>query len=322
MALDKELNVITEDYVTRRTVDIYFEENVLLYLLMGKGKMASNLAGPNAGETVDGGKKIKQILEIDEAHSGSYGNTTKIPQSKKEIYNAALYRWAGYMSANTVDLDDQIQNSGDQALVNMTYGKLENIQKTIRKKMGAEIYASAEDADCFLGLGDLFNTDKSVAYGNLKEDDLPKWAANVIDASKTMSFSFMQEMHRTAKVGNNKEGKPGVYVTTDELKDAFENSLQQQARYADTKLANAGFDNILFKGVPLVADDNQSDGYVDGLNLEYLKIKTHEKYQFTKPVWEYSKDQPDTLTANVRWIGQLVCSHRRAQVRATDVSAS
>lgn len=322
MALDKELNVITEDYVLRRTVDIYFEENVLLYLLMGKGKMASNLAGPSAGETVDGGKKIKQILEIDEAHSGSYGNTTKIPQSKKEIYNAALFRWAGYMSANTVDLDDQIQNAGDQALVNMTFGKLENIQKTIRKKMGADIYSSAANGDSFLGLGDLFNTTGSTPYGNLKEDDLAKWAANVITGAKVMSFSFLQEMHRTAKVANNKEGKPSVYVTTDTLKDAFENSLQIQARYADTKLANAGFDNILFKGVPLVADDNQSANYVDGLNLEYLKIKTHEKYPFTQPVWEYSKDQPDTLTANVRWIGQLVCSHRAAHVRANNVSAS
>lgn len=322
MALDDELNVITEDYILKRTVDIYFEENVLLYLLMGKGKMASNLSGPSAGDTVDGGKKIKQILEIDEAHSGSYGNTTMIPQSKKEIFNAALFRWGGYMSANTVDLDDQVQNAGDAQLVNIAYGKLENMQKTIRKKMGADIYASAADSNCFLGLGDLFNTAGATAYGDLKENDLAKWAANVISGAKTMSFSFLQEMHRTAKVANNREGKPSVYVTTDTLKDAFENSLQIQARYADTKLANAGFDNILFKGVPLVADDNQSSGYVDGLNLEYLKIKTHEKYQFTKPVWEYSKDQPDTLTANIRWIGQLVCSHRAAHVRANSVSAS
>lgn len=322
MALDKELNVITEDYVLRRTVDIYFTENVLLYLLMGKGKMASNLAGPTAGDTVDGGKKIKQLLEIDEAHSGSYGNTTKIPQSKKEIYNAALFRWAGYMAANTVDLDDQIQNAGDQALINMAYGKLENLQKTIRKKMSAQLYASAADADCFLGLGDLFNTTTSDAYGNLTEDDLANWKANVITDALVMSFSTMQQFHRTAKVGNNKQGKPNIYVTTDALKDAFENSLQQQARYSDTNLANAGFENILFKGVPVVPDDNQASGYVDGLNLEYLKIKTHEKYQFTKPTWEYSKDQPDTLTANVRWIGQLVCSNRKAHVRANNVSTS
>lgn len=314
-----ELQAITDDYVEKTPIDVYFVENVLLYVLMGKGMMAENLVGPDSGETVDGGKKIKIILEHDEAHSGEYGNTTKIPLSKKEIYNAALFRWAGYHAANSIDLDDKVQNSGDSAIVNMAHGKLENIKKTIRKKMGSAIFGSAANDNAFLGLGDLFNTTKATAYGEISEQAMAEWAANVLDTDTDMSFKAMQELRRTAKVGQNRRNKPDIYITTDVLKDAFENSLQTQARYTDHKLAQAGFDNILFGGVPIVPDDNQTDDYVDGLNTRFLSIKTHKDYQFTKPVWASPIDQPDVAVANQRWIGQLVCRNRKAHVRHTSM---
>jgi hypothetical protein len=323
MALEfTELQAVSDDYVEKGSVDIYFSENVLLYLLMGKGMMASNLAGPSAGKTVDGGKKLKQILEMDESNSGSYGNTTKIDMSKKDVFNAALFDWAGYYASNTIDLDDQVQNSGGAALIDLVYGKLQNIQKTIRKTMGAAIFATGTGTPEFAGLGNLFDTTTATEYGNIAEDDMATWKANSSAVASTMNFAFMQSLRRTAKVANNAKGIPNIYITTDTLKDAFTNTLQVQARYSDSKLADAGFKNILFEGVPMVADDNQTASYVDGLNLEFLKILTHEKYQFTNPKWERGgRDQPDSLTADIRWIGQLVCSNRKAHARATVVTA-
>lgn len=310
-----ELQAVTDDYVEKTPIDIYFTENVLLFVLMGKGMMAENLVGPDSGETVDGGKKIKIILEYDEGHKGAYGNTTKIPLSKKEIYNAALYRWAGYHAANSIDLDDKVQNSGDAAIVNLVHGKLENIKKTLRSEMGSKIYDAAATGNDFLGLGDLFNSTSSEAYGEIKEDDMSDWKANVITDSETISFAIMQKLRRTGKIGQNRRNKPDIYITTDILKDAFENSLQVQARYTDHKLAQAGFDNILFSGVPIVPDDNQADNHMDGLNTRLLSIKTHKDYQFTRPVWQSPIDQPDVAVANQRWIGQLVCRNRKAHVR-------
>jgi len=313
-----QLQAITEDFVINNPVDIYFDDNVLLYMLMAGGKFKDNLVTP--GELVDGGTMIRAFLEYGKSHGGSYGNTTKIPQSKKDILNAARFRWAGYYASNTIDLDDQVQNSGKQAMVNLAYAKLQNIQKTIRDSMGTDIYASAADAKCFLGLGNLFDTTTDTAYGSIAEDDMANWKANATGAIGTISFKVMQALRRGAKVGQNKDAKPNLYITTDVLKDGFERTLQVQARYADVDLVNAGFDNVLFGGQPVVADDKQSSGYIDALNLNYLSVKTHSKYQFTPPKWEYSKDQPDTLTANTRWIGQLICTNRKAHNRNTGVT--
>lgn len=318
MALDAELNVITEDYVEKRPVDVYFQDNILLYTLLGNGGLKTSIVGP--GDTVDGGKKIKVILEYAMSHAGGYGNTTKIPQSKKDILNAALFRWAGYYAANTIDLDDQVQNNGDAALVNLAWAKLRNIEKSIRDQMGTDIYSAAGDGVVFNGLGDLFNTTASEAYGNIKEDDMSDWAANVDDTSEAISFKVMQGIKRSAKVGQNKQDKPNLYITTDLLKDGYERTLQAQQRFYDEALVKAGFDNIMFSSAPVVADDKQGSGVCDGLNTNYLTIKTHTKYPFTTPKWEYSKDQPDTLTANTRYIGNLVCKNRKAQARHTSLT--
>ena len=318
MSLLGQLEAITENYFIKTPVDIYFDDNVLLYMLMSGGKYKDNLVQP--GETVDGGKKIQVFLEYGASHKGSYGATTKIPQSKKDILDAARFRWAGYYAANTIDLDDQVQNAGEAQLVDLVFAKLQNIDKSIRDQMGTDIYASAADTNSFLGLGNLFNASTSTEYGDITAAEMANWKANVDADGGAISFKIMQEARRTASVGQSKDKKPNLYITTAALKDGFERTLQAQVRYRNEDLANAGFDNVLFGGVPVVADDKQTAGYMDALNLNFLSIKTHAKYQFTPKKWEYSKDQPDTLTANTRWIGQLVCTNRKAHARFTGLT--
>jgi len=319
MALTDQLDIITNDFIeSNRPEDIVFDDNVLLYMLMSGKKFMDTLVQP--GELVDGGKKIKVFLEYNKSNSGSYGNTTKIPQSKVNIVNAATFRWAGYYAANTIDLNEQVQNSGKAALVDLVHAKLSNIHKTVRDTMGTDAYASAANTDSFLGLGNLFNATTSTAYGDITEADMAEWKANAITTVEAISFKVMQTIRRTAKIGQSKEGKPTLYVTTDLLKDGFERTLHTQARYSNSKLVDAGFDNVLFGSVPVVADDKQSTGIVDALNLNFLKAKTHTKWAFTVPKWEYSKDQPDTLTANTRYIGQIVCSNRKAHCRHTNLT--
>ena len=326
-----ELQAMTDYYIKQeQPVDIYFTSNVLLFKLLSLGK------------TYDGGKKIQTNLEYDMAHTGAYGPKSELPIAKKEILTAAFFEYAAYYATLTMDMDDDLINSGDQAIVNIVRAKLKNAEKSIRKAMAKQIYgqrdaliADNEDPNAkpFNGLGDLFNIADnsttagvtSVAYGEISEDQLGLWAPNHVTAEKEMSFAFMQELRREASIDNGNEGKPDLYLTTQELQDAFERTLQVQARYSDQKLLDVGFDNILFKGAPIVDDDILEDarfngkGRVYGLNTKYLDVLTHTKRNFTKPEWKSPIRQPDTATANIRWAGNLVCNNRKAHVVATDV---
>lgn len=304
-----ELNALTNTYVLGQPTDIFFRSNVLLYMLM------------ESKRKVNGGKKIDVPLEHGEANTGAYGNTTTISTVKTETHNKAEFDWGGYHASQTIDLDDQVQNNGDAALVNLVAAKFKNMEKSLKRKMGVGIYKLdvIDGVLGFTGLNALFGTDTSVAYGNIKEDDVSIWKANVNSDAITANFAGFQTIRSPAIVDTNDEGKPNLYMTTQDIVDAFTNSLQAQVRYKDTKLADAGFSNIQFDGAPVVADLNQTAKRVDALNTRHMEFISHSKYDFTTPKWEADRTQPDILTANIRWIGQLGCNHRAAQSRATNV---
>ena len=319
-----ELQAVTDDYFEKTTNDIYFESSVLLWMLMSGAKgattsMVDNFVTP--GELVDGGEKIRVFLEHDEAHSGTYGATTTIPLSKKDILNAARFRWGGAYASNSVDLNDNVQNSGMGQLVDIAFAKIQNMQKTIRKTIGASIFTTAVDSYDIIGLADLFLATTSTAYGEIAEDDMAVWKANTRASGNTMGMGVLQQLRRDAKISDSLGGVPNLYVTTDTIKDKFESTLQTQARYRDVDLVNAGFNNVLFDGSPVVTDGNVTANYLMALNTKFLAIKTHKDYAFTKPVWtaENPSSRPDNLSAQIRWMGQLVCSNRKAHARDTNV---
>ena len=310
-----ELQALTDAYYVDKTVtDIYFKGNILLYKLMG---------GETGGNLVSGGKTLDAPLEYDELPSQSFNAGTKFNTEKKEIANMAHFPWSAYQSTIVYDLDDNRANSGESQIVDIVDTKLRNAQKTIRKQMGKATYASAAvQGKDLVGLGDLFNTDTAVPYGGITEDEMPVWKANVDTTAEVISFAVMQKIRRLAAIDDDMEGKPNLYITTELLKDAFEASLHNQARYSNAKLVEAGFDNILFGGVPVVNDNKVPTGSCYGLNLNFMDIKTHQAYNFPKPKWAAAVDTPETMVAFIKWSGNLVCKNRKAQALHTALTAA
>ena len=296
MALSlNELQAVTDVYYAdKKATDIYFQGNILLYKLMGGEERGKNL--------VPGGTTIDVPLEYGEVPSQSFNASTNFNTTKAEILNKAQFPWSAYQSTVVYDLDDNRANSGEAAIVDIVEAKLRNAQKTIRKAMATALYGSATlVGKDMLGLGDLFQAaDTSIAYGGIAEADMAAWKANVLATETEMSFAAMQELRRTASIDDDKEGKPNLYVTTELLKDAFEASLHQQARYSNAKLVEAGFDNILFGGVPVVADNKVPAKRVYGLNLAFLDIKTHKDYNFPTPKWDNALNTPETMVAFIK----------------------
>lgn len=327
MALIQELQAVTDDFIYNRTPeDIYFRDHVLIWKLSKKGK------------SFNGGLKIQANLEYGKQHTGAYGPKTEFPVAKKEILTAAFFEYAAYFGISTYDMEDQLLNNGDAAMVNIIQTKLKNMQKSIRDTMAIDIWrtrteniaaASYEDPRPFEGVKALFNQTVDVAYGEIKPNELLRedgstsmWKTGYTTDAKVMSFATMQALRRLASIGNSDADKPDLYITTEVLKDAYEATIQAQVRYSDKKLADSGFDNVLFKGAAITSDERQTDNYIDGYNTKYLDIIHHSERNFTKPEWKAEIRTPETYTCNTRWMGQLVCTNRLAHVRATNVTVS
>lgn len=322
MGLINQLNATTEYYwLQTEPEDILNKASALLWKLMGKAVAVGNWEiQPN--EIVDGGLMVKVPLEYDVSNHGSYGKDTVINQSKKSIVDAARFRWAGAYGSNTLNLDDLSQNSGEEAIIMLTKLYMSNIKKALRVDLASQVIAAAATSDSINGLGDLFNTTTSTEYGSIATDSMAAWKANVVTTVEAISFEVMQKVFRTPGFGGYVGTRPNFCCTTELLADGYERSLHPQQRYKDGNMVEAGWDNITHKGAPIVADPYYSTGVLDALNLRFLSLRAHKDYNFTTPEWVAKKEggQPDTISANSRFRGNLYCTNRQMHVRHTNLT--
>jgi hypothetical protein len=321
MALINQLNATTEYYwLNIEPTDILNKASALLWKLMGNAITKDNW-DVKPHEIVDGGLMVKVPLEYANSNSGSYGASTVINQSKKDIIDAARFGWAGVYGSNTLNLDDLTMNTGDAAIIDLTKQYMQSIIKAARIRMAADILTTAADSSCINGFGDLFNTSTSTAYGAITEATMADWKANVITTAEAISFEVLQAIFRAPNMGDAKDMLPNFIVTTPLLRDGYERSLHPQQRYTDSNMVEAGWQNIVHKGVPIVGDAVPT-GYMYALNLNFLHLRSHKDYNFTTPVWVDKKvlGQPDVITADTRWRGNLFCSNRKMQVLHTNLT--
>ncbi len=322
MSLINQLNATTEYYwLNTEPEDILNKASALLWKLMGNAVKVGNWE-VQPHEIVDGGLMIKVPLEYQNSNSGSYGATTVINQSKVDLLDAARFGWAGIYGSNTLNLNDMTQNTGDNAIIALTNQYMKSIKKAARVRMAADVISSAADANSIDGLGDLFNTTTSTEYGSIDEDEMADWKANVITTAEAISYEAMQEIFRQPDMGGFAGMLPDFCCTTQLLVDGYKRSLHPQQRYTNTDMVQAGWNNIMHEGAPIVADAGYSAGVLDALNLNYLSLRSHKDYNFTKPVWNAKTilGQPDVITADTRWRGNLFCSNRKMHVRHTNLT--
>jgi len=317
MSLINQLNATTDYFwLNTEPVDIVNKTSALAWKLMGNATARDNWE-IKPHEIVDGGLMVKVPLEYNTSNRGGYGASTVINQSKKDLIDAARFRWAGVYGSNTLNLDDLTQNTGDEAIISLTKQYMKSIIKAARIQMAEDLIAASADSTRILGLGDLFQyLNTATEYGCIAESIVADWKANVIIAAAEICFETMQLIFRQPNMGDSDEMLPNFCVTTPKLRDGYERSLHPQQRYTDTSMVEAGWRNIVHKGAPIVGDSYVADGDLYALNLNFLELRSHKDYQFTTPVWvaKTQLGQPDTITADTRWRGNLYCKNRKMHV--------
>ena len=86
------------------------------------------------------------------------------------------------------------------------------------------------------------------------------------------------------RTATHKQSKPNLIVLPQLIWDIYEATLQASARYPKTgrgqKIADAGFNVLEFRNIPVVADEICTAGYVYFLNTEFMTIYLHPNKNF------------------------------------------
>jgi hypothetical protein len=165
------------------------------------------------------------------------------------------------------------------------------------------------------GLGNLVESGNTV--GNINSTTYTYWSSYEENTATALTLAQMNTAYNTISVGND---HPDVVLATQTLYEKYEALLQPNLRYTDTKTADAGFQNLLFKASPVMYDVAAPAGTMFFLNTKYLTLVGHSAKWFQQTEFVRPEDL-DARYALIMCYGNLTVRNRKKQGKLTAKTA-
>lgn len=266
---------------------------------------------------INGGAKIVvPIIYGTNSTAGSYSGSDTIDTTAQTGITAAEYDWKQYAATVTITGIEEAKNNGEAAIIDLLEGKIMQAEQTIIQNMNTMFYSNGagNGGKDFLGLNGLVGTgnDSGSAIGGIDATDSDNswWRSSLTDQGGALTLAAMSTMYNNVSVGND---QPTIIITDQDEYEKYEALLQPNLRYTSADVADAGFQNLLFKGAPVTYDsDTNLDTKMFFLNTKYLRLVAHTETWFQPTPFVRPTNQ-DARYAQILCYGQLTTSNRSRQ---------
>ena len=306
---DALLSTTLANYRDKLT-DNVFTARPLTYWLMDKGRI----------RTESGGTKIvEQLIHGQNSTVGSYSGYDTISLTPQEGISAAEYEWKQYAASIAISGIEEAKNNGEHAIINLLEAKIMQAEESMREGFNTMFFGdgTGNSGKNFNGLGNIVESQNTVGGINGVTAGNEFWNSYEENTVAALSLAQLTTAYNSASVGSD---HPDVILTTQTLFEKYESLLTPNLRYADTKTADAGFQNLLFKATPIMYDTACTAGVVYFLNSKYLKLVGHTDKWFSQTDF-VRPENTDARYALIMCYGNLVCSNRKKQGKLTGKTA-
>lgn len=286
---------------------------------------------------LSGGNTIVEQLIYAGGQSGSYSGYDQISITPQAGITAAEYDWKQIYATVAISGIEEAKNNGKEAIINLLEAKIMQAEETLKEDFNAQLFGdgTGNSGKVFDGLDAAISgldndtvTQVEVGvqdWGGIDGATQAYWnsvIAGIDDTATDLSLAAMTTPYNSASKGND---KPDAMFTTQTLYEAYEALLLPSVRRSHEKSADAGFDNLLFKGKPIFYDDDCPAGTLFGINSKYLKLVGHKDRWFKNSGFtdnaasghatSGATNITDARYALITAYGNLTCSNRARQFR-------
>jgi len=307
---DALLSTTLANYRPQLTDNI-FTARPLTYFLMDKGRI----------RMVDGGTKIVEPLIYGQNGTvASYSGYDTISLTAQEGMSAAEYDWKQYAASIAISGIEEAKNNGEAAIINLLEAKIMQAEESMREGFNQMFFGdgTGNSGKNWNGLANLVESGNTVGgINSANGQDNNWWRSYEENTAGALTLAQMATAYNSVSVGND---HPDMILTTQTLFEKYEALLQPQLRYTDTKTADAGFQNLLFKAAPVAYDVHCTAGVVYFLNSKYLTLVGHsgkwfQQTDFVRP------ENLDARYALIMCYGNLTVRNRAKQGKLTAKTA-
>jgi len=269
------LTTTMHNYHKTLTDNIFLGRPLLNYM-MSKGRVRK----------INGGVSIVEPLIYAEGEAGSYSEWQQLTVTPQEGISAAQYPWRQLYATIAISGLEEAQNNGKEQVLSLLEAKVMQAEETLKNRLSKQLYGtqSAPDANKdFLSLAAVI--DSTGAIGGINPADSGNgWWAAIETAVGTVDGTGLERAMAAAYHSSSDSGSDRVdaIFTGQTVYEFYESTLTPQVRYTDTKSANLGFMNLLFKQTPVYWDFDCPAGLMYGINSKYIGLVFHSSRFFAQ----------------------------------------
>jgi hypothetical protein len=304
---DALLSTTLANYRSQLT-DNVFTARPLTYTLMDKGRI----------RMLNGGTKIIEPLIYGQNSTvASYSGYDSLALTPQEGISAAEYDWKQYAASIAISGIEEAKNNGEQEIINLLEAKIMQAEESMRESFNQMFFGdgTGNSGKDWNGLGNLVESGNTV--GGINSSTYSYWQSKEENTATALTLAQMSTMYNNVSVGND---HPDTLLTTQTLFEKYEALLQPNLRYTDTKTADAGFQNLLFKAAPVMYDVHCTGGVFYFLNSKYITLVGHSDKWFSQTEFIKPEDT-DARYALIMCYGNLTVRNRAKQGKLTAKTA-
>jgi len=307
---DALLSTTLANYRSQLT-DNVFTARPLTYTLMEKGRI----------RMLNGGTKIVEPLIYGESNTvKSYSDYDSIALTPQTGISAAEYDWKQYAASISISGIEEAKNNGEAEIINLLEAKIMQAEESMREGFNRMFFAdgTGNSGKDWNGLGNLVESGNTVGgINSASGQDNDWWRSYEENTATALTLAQMATAYNTVSVGND---HPDTILTSQTLFEKYESLLQPQLRYTDTKTADAGFQNLLFKAAPIMYDVHCTAGVMYFLNTKYITLVGHSSKWFQQTEFIRPEDL-DARYALIMCYGNMTVRNRKKQGKLTAKTA-
>ena len=346
-------NTTYYDSLLTHTLDAYMAGGSMFDQIFKDSAFLGALRRFDAIQKQNGGERIRAPLMYGKNNTvKSYSGEETLDTTLQDGFTTAFYEWKELGGTIGITRLEERQNSGEAAILSLLQSKIKQAEMSMREALNTQLIQGTVSGTTFIPgneakdlhplgyfLRKLNGTDPTAGgnVGNIAGASNTWWRHQTMVAdsgskdtgnASALSVSTyaglkvaLRRMYNHCSKGAG--GSPNLVVMDQTTFETYENALDTQVRYSDTKMADMGFDTVKLRGATCIWDElvpSIDTGDVAGgatftgtaffLNTNFYKlIIDSETDVVTTPFVE--PENQNVKTAKILFMGNAAVSNMR-----------
>jgi hypothetical protein len=292
-------NMFTTTWANRKTAAIEqaYLKTPFIFWLKQKGKV----------EEVTGYNRLEIPLKYGRNETVKWiKKGSSMPLTEGELFTMAYEEWK-YVAVSILRYGTEDQkNKGAARIIDYVSEKISSAESALWEELERVCFADGTGADECNGLQNLIAAAPTtgIVHG-INRATYAWWQNQTKTATGVASVYLIQDMRN---MFNNitkyaKSETKDICMMTDQTTfEAFEDLMLEMKQFYNQSLIDAGFENLVFKGRPLMWAPSAPAAKIYFINPNYLKLMVDPSYFMDMTEWKAIPDQVNDRVA------QIVCA--------------